>query len=215
MGDAKLILFDLDGTLIDSQQGIVRCMRHAFIAMDAVPPTTDVLRTWIGPPLRQTFPRVVGDDPQHIEQAVQHYRSCFDAGGWREHRLYDGMEAVVRGVAATGARLAVVTTKLRRQAVRIVADLPYGNLFEHVYGPEDDSSACPKTRMIGQALQEFDAVPENATMIGDRHFDIRGAVDNGVRAIGVTWGFGSREELDEAGAHDVVDTPAQLADALS
>lgn len=210
----NLVLFDLDGTLINSEQGIVGCMQAAFRAMDLPAPSAQVLRGWIGPPLRQTFPEVVGDDADRVEEAVQHYRRCFDAGGWSDHVQYDGMEEVVRGVAAAGARLAIVTTKLRRQAVRIVADLPYGDLFEHVYGPSDDSSDCPKTRMIGQALQDFDAAPQVVTMIGDRHFDIRGAVDNKVRGIGVTWGFGSHEELRAAGAAAIVDTPAQLAHAL-
>lgn len=215
MVDRKLVLFDLDGTLIDSEQGIVGCMQEAFRAMDVTAPDTQVLRGWIGPPLRQSFPAVVGDDVQRVEEAVQHYRRCFDAGGWRDHVQYDGMEEVVRGVAEGGARLAIVTTKLRRQAVRIVADLPYGHLFERVYGPPDDSSDCPKAQMISQALQDFVAAPGNVTMIGDRHFDIRGATDNGVRGIGVTWGFGSREELRDAGAAAIVDTPAQLARTLS
>lgn len=214
MTDRKLVLFDLDGTLIDSEQGIVGCMQEAFRAMGEPAPPTQVLRGWIGPPLRQSFPKVVGDDADRVEEAVQHYRRCFDAGGWSEHVLYSGMDDVVRSVAATGTRLAIVTTKLRRQAVRIVADLPYGDLFEHVYGPPDDGSDCPKTQMIGQALQDFDAAPLNVTMIGDRHFDIRGAVDNDVRGIGVTWGFGSREELQDAGAAAIVDTPAQLARTL-
>ena len=206
----RLVLFDLDGTLIDSEAGILGAMRHAFSRMGVAAPEAAILRSWIGPPLRATFPSVLGDDPDRIEQAVGHYRERFDAIGWSEHTVYPGMADVVAAIAARGDPLAIVTTKVRTQAERIVAHLPFGGLFERVYGPQPGSHASEKTAMIAQALADFGAAPEDTVMIGDRRFDIDGAKANAVRAIGVTWGFGSREELAEAGADVIVETPDAL-----
>lgn len=206
----RLVLFDLDGTLIDSAVGILGAMRHAFASMGVAAPEADVLRSWIGPPLRATFPSVLGDDPDRIEQAVGHYRDRFDAGGWSEHTVYAGMADVVSAISARGDRLAIVTTKVRSQAERIVAHLPFGGRFERVYGPQPGSHASEKAAMIAQALADFGATAENTVMIGDRRFDIEGALANRVHAVGVTWGFGTRDELVEAGADVIVDAPAAL-----
>jgi phosphoglycolate phosphatase len=206
----RLVLFDLDGTLIDSEVGIVGSMQHAFAEMGVDAPAREVLRTWIGPPLRVTFPLALGDDAERIEQAVEHYRTRFDSIGWSEHEVYPGMADLVAALAARGDRLAIVTTKLQVQAERIVAHLPFGAHFERVYGPQPGSRASEKTAMIAQALVDFGAAPGSTVMIGDRRFDIEGAVANAVRAVGVTWGFGSRDELVEAGADAIVDAPARL-----
>lgn len=210
----SLLLFDLDGTLIDSEVGIVGSIEHALAQLDVAAPARDVLRGWIGPPLRATFPLALGDDPERIEQAVAHYRSRFDSIGWAEHEVYVGIGDVVDALAERGDRLAIVTTKVRVQAERIVAHLPFGTRFERVYGPEPGSTHSEKSTMIAQALVDFGVDSVDAVMIGDRHFDIEGARANGVRAIGVSWGFGSVDELLEAGADVVVHTPAELLAAL-
>jgi phosphoglycolate phosphatase len=209
-----LVLFDLDGTLIHSEAGIVGSLRHAFAQMGHAAPPLEELRRWIGPPLRQTFPSVVGDDPQRVEQAVSHYRERFDSVGWAEHEVYPGIAEVIESLAAQGCTLAVVTTKLRTQAQKIIDHLPFGRHFRAVYGPSGDGSHSEKAAMIAQALQDFGAAPGQAVMIGDRHFDIEGARSNGVYAIGVGWGFGSREELVDAGADVIAAQPADLPGLL-
>lgn len=210
-----LCLFDLDGTLIDSERGILACMRHAFARMGAEAPPTATLRGWIGPPLRQTFPSVVGDDPARVEQAVRHYRERFDALGWAEHEVYAGVPELIDALAGAGHRLAIVTTKVRPQAEKIVAHLPFGAAFARVYGPDADGRHCTKATMIAQALADFGARADAATMVGDRHFDIEGARANGVRGIGALWGFGDRDELEAAGADALADAPAALRAMLA
>jgi phosphoglycolate phosphatase len=210
----QLVLFDLDGTLIHSEAGIVGSLRHAFDRLGHAAPPLEELRRWIGPPLRQSFPRVIGDDPARVEQAVAHYRERFDSVGWTEHEVYPGIAELVEGLAAAGGTLAVVTTKQREQARRIVDHLPFGRHFREVYGPGGDGQHSEKAEMIARALADFGAAPAQAVMIGDRHFDIEGARSNGVRGLGVAWGFGSREELEQAGADAIAATPAELAALL-
>lgn len=207
----QLVLFDLDGTLIHSEAGIVGSLRHAFERLGHAAPPLEELRRWIGPPLRQSFPRVLGDDPALTEQAVQHYRERFDSKGWAEHEVYAGIAELIETLAAQGRTLAIVTTKMHSQASKIVQHLSFGAHFRAIYAPSSDSSHSEKAQMIAQALSDFGVAPEAAAMIGDRHFDIEGARSNGVRGIGVSWGFGSREELIAAGAAAIAERPADLA----
>jgi len=210
-----LILFDLDGTLIDSSAGIFASMEHAFARMGAALPSRERMRAWIGPPLRQTFPLVVGDDPARIEATVEHYRERYDAVGWNEHTVYPGIDAAVEALARSGAQLAVVTTKIEHYARRIFEHLPFGAHFTRVYGADANSVHSQKAAMIAAALRDFDTPADRATMIGDRYFDIDGARANGVRGIGVTWGFGSADELRDAGAHAIAHAPMELPSLLA
>ncbi len=211
----KLALFDLDGTLIVSEEGILGTIEHALARLGVSSPPRSELRGWIGPPLRATFPRVLGDDPARVEQAVAHYSERFGEIGWREHRVYDGVDAVVDTLAARGIALAVVTTKVDLHADPIVRSLPFGACFERLYAAAPGSRDCQKAAMIARALSEFGIAANEAVMIGDRHFDIEGARANGVRAIGVGWGFGSTDELREAGADAIAATPEELRGLLS
>jgi phosphoglycolate phosphatase len=205
-----LVLFDLDGTLIDSEAGIVASIEYALGKLGAPSPAREVLRGWIGPPLRATFPLALGDDHEAVERAVAFYRERFSTLGWREHTAYVGIGEVIEALAARGERLAVVTTKPDLYAERIVRSLPFGAHFERVYAANAGSRDSEKATMIAQALADFETPAADAAMIGDRHFDIEGARANGVRALGVGWGFGSREELQEAGADAIAASPAEL-----
>jgi phosphoglycolate phosphatase len=207
----RLVLFDLDGTLIDSEPGITACLAHAFERIGAELPAREVLRTWIGPPFRQTFPSVLGDDEARIVAAIDHYRDRFEEIGWREHAVYDGIPELIGALASAGHALAVVTTKPESQARLIIDHVPFGHAFARVYGPVDRHAHRGKAEMIAQALEDFGVRAEHATMIGDRHFDIEGARANRVRGIGVGWGFGSIEELQAARADSIAMTPAELS----
>jgi phosphoglycolate phosphatase len=206
-----LLLVDLDGTLIDSVEGISNCVRHALEGLGAPVPDAATMRGWIGPPLRTSFAKVF-DDPQRIEDAVRLYRERFDALGWREHRVYAGVGDALAALRDAGHRLAIVTAKNEPHAERIVAHLPFAHLFERITGATADGRIGEKPQLIALALERLGASAEGAWMIGDRHHDVEGARHHGMRSAGVLWGFGSESELREAGADVVVQTPRQLAD---
>ena len=208
-----LCLFDLDGTLIDSELGIVSCVRHAFQQLGVPAPAE--LRHWIGPPLRHSFGPLLDHDPALVEAAVEHYHQRFHQVGWREHTVYPGIEAMIQRLRDAGHELAIVTSKPERHATPIVQAFPFADAFTRLYGPDPSSPHSEKASMIAAALADFGADPEQTVMIGDRHFDIDGAVANRVRGIGVLWGFGSREELEQAGAHALTHTPGELAELLA
>ncbi|WP_300620023.1 HAD hydrolase-like protein [Dokdonella sp.] len=210
----KLALFDLDGTLIDSEEGIVRSTEYALEKLGATIPPRGELRTWIGPPLRVTFPRVLGDDAEAVERAVELYRERFTTIGWREHTVYPGVAEAIASLVARGVRLAVVTSKPDLYAGRIVRSLPFGDAFEHVFAVAPHSAHSEKAEMIAQALGRFGVAAHETAMVGDRHFDVEGAKANAVHAVGVLWGFGSREELLDAGADAIAETPADLVGQL-
>lgn len=209
-----LCLFDLDGTLIDSEQGITACVKHALARLDVPAPAHEELRHWIGPPLRHSFAPLLDHDAGRIEAAVEYYHERFNTHGWREHVIYPGIASLIERLLGAGHRLAVVTSKPHRHAAPIIDHLPFGNAFARLYGPQPDSAHSEKASMIAAALADFDCEPDDAVMIGDRHFDSHGAVVNRVRGLGVLWGFGSREELEQAGAHAIAATPDELATLL-
>jgi phosphoglycolate phosphatase len=209
-----LCLFDLDGTLIDSEHGITACVKHALARLDVPPPGDNELRSWIGPPLRHSFAPLLDHDAERIEAAVDYYHERFNTHGWREHAIYPGIDVLIERLLAAGHQLAVVTSKPHRHAAPIIAHLPFGEAFLRLYGPHPDSPHSEKASMIAEALADFRCKPTDAVMIGDRHFDIDGAVANRVRGIGVLWGFGSRAELEHAGAHAIAATPDALGALL-
>mgnify|MGYP001070418974 CR=1 FL=1 len=207
-----LCLFDLDGTLIDSERGITACIRHALERLDV--PAPNDLRTWIGPPLRTSFAPLLDHDAALVEAAVEHYHERFATLGWKEHTVYPGIADMIATLHAEGHTLAVVTSKPIHHAAPIIQALPFGPRFAKVYGPDPSSPLSEKASMIAHALVDFQVPAHDAVMIGDRHFDIEGAVANGVTGMGVLWGFGSREELEKAGAHAIVVHPEHVSTLL-
>ena len=167
-----LCLFDLDGTLIDSEHGIIACVKHALAKLDVPAPPQEELRGWIGPPLRHSFAPLLDHDPAQIEAAVEYYHERFHTDGWREHDIYPGIETLIERLLGVGHQLAVVTSKPQRHAAPIITHLPFGDAFLRLYGPDPNSAHSEKASMIAAALTDFDARPKDTVMIGDRHFDV-------------------------------------------
>ena len=204
------LLFDLDGTISDPGVGIRNGYRAAFEAVDMEPPDDQTIDAWIGPPLREAFPKL-GIAEHRVEDAVQGYRSVYRETGWLENVLYTDMPSVLESLAVEGS-LAIATAKPQELARQILAHFELDHHFEFIGGASLDAQRDTKSAVIRHVLDQLPS--GEALMIGDRKTDILGAIDNGLMAIGVTWGYGSREELLDAGASDVVDSPKELLSLL-
>jgi phosphoglycolate phosphatase len=207
----RRLFFDLDGTLTDSREGIVGSIRYAFERMGRSCPPEAELIPFIGPPLRDTFELLLGE--ASASPALQFYRERFVEFGWRENRPYDGIEDVLAELQARGITLYVATSKPLVFAERILKHFGLARYFAGVFGAELDGTRGDKRDLLHYAMQ-LTGTGADATMIGDRRFDVLGGRANGMRTIGVTWGFGSRQELEAAGADRIVDAPSDLRDAL-
>jgi phosphoglycolate phosphatase len=209
------ILFDLDGTLTDPRVGIIACIQHAMISMGQVPPVARELERFIGPPLQESFASLPGiDSKEKVARAVAFYRERFAQTGMFENTVYPDIPQTLDELASRGATLYVATSKPTVYAERIVEHFGLGRYFRRVYGSELDGTRSNKAELIAHLLDAESISRASAVMIGDRSHDMVGAQANGVFAVGVLWGYGSRAELLGAGAARVCERPAMLADAV-
>lgn len=208
------IFFDLDGTLTDSREGIARCMAYALERLGAVAPPRERLEKTIGAPLHRSFSELLGvPDEARATEAVRLYRERYEAKGIFENRLYPGVVEMLQAVRERSWRACVVTSKPTRYAQQIVAHFSLAQYFAAVYGSEMDGRLTEKEALVRHVLAQEDVA--SAVMVGDRAQDILGAHANGLRAIGVTWGYGTCSELEQAGADALCSAPGELLDTLA
>jgi phosphoglycolate phosphatase len=209
------IYFDLDGTLTDPKPGITRSIQYALQKLDhPTMPTEDELTWCIGPPLRASFVRLLGAETS-ADLAVSYYRERFSDVGLYENGVYDGIGDVLTALCASGHRLFVATSKPHVFAERIIDHFGLRDHFERVFGSELDGTRVDKSRLLEYALREVSVDPAKTLMIGDRSHDMVGAKNNGMKGIGVLYGYGSRDELLEAGAHHVCATPGAILGCIT
>jgi phosphoglycolate phosphatase len=205
------ILFDLDGTIIDSRHGIISTIHKVLRTLGHAPDLSHDLTWVVGPPLHDLIGEILERYGDHrTEHAVALYREFYRAEGMHHSPVFDGMRSVIEGFVATGARLYVATSKPRHLARDILDLRGLTHNFVEIHGARPDDSGAEKPELIAGLLAEHGISPAHAVMIGDRRFDISGAHANAVRAIGVLWGYGGREELTEAGADQIAGTPEDL-----
>jgi phosphoglycolate phosphatase len=216
MRSITTLLVDLDGTLTDNFEGITRSIRHALAALDTAAPSDAALRCCVGPPLRQSFARLLAtDDAATIERALAHYRKRYATTGWRENVVYAGIAQIIAQLAAAGATLVLCTSKPQPYAERIVADFGLAPHFSAIYGADLGGTLDDKAKLVAHLLERERQDAGACAMIGDREHDVRAAHANGVRAVGALWGYGSRDELTRAGADAIVSEPGELPAALA
>ncbi len=203
------ILVDLDGTLIDPRPGLIGSIQYALEKLGHPVPPAEELLWMIGPPFRVSFPKLLGS-AERTEEAIAHYRERYLAAGMYEAAVYDGVPAALDTLAAAGFRLIVATAKPHVYARPILERFGLARHFAAIHGPELDGTNDHKDRLIAHIVATHGVRPQAAVMIGDREHDMIAAVRNRIRGIGVTWGYGTAEELEAAGAAGLCDVPANL-----
>jgi phosphoglycolate phosphatase len=207
------LLFDLDGTLTDSQEGLVKCMKYAMEKLGYEMP--DDAQKFLGPPLYQSFAEFLGMNEEQVNEAVKIFRERYSTIGLFENRVYDGIPEMLQRLKDGGMRLMVATSKPRDYAVRILEKFGLLPFFEVVGGAELDGTRNYKHEVIEYVLEKASITDRSSVlMIGDRKQDVLGAHKTGLKCMGILWGYGSYEELHDAGADFIAKTLKEAADML-
>lgn len=207
----KYILFDLDGTLTDSMQGITKSVQYALEKMGIIEESLEKLIPFIGPPLVQSFQEFYQMSEVQAKEALGHYRERFSRVGWAENEVYPGMEEVLKKLAEQGRKLYVATSKPTTFAVKILEHFQLAQYFTAVIGSELNGVRGEKDEVIAFVLSHLGAgEKQEVLMVGDRKFDILGAQKNGIAVVAVGYGYGSAEEFQAAGPTYIVNSVKEL-----
>ena len=194
------VLLDFDGTIADTGEGIFSSVRYAIEAMGFDPLPEETIHTFIGPPIFSSFRRELNLSDEDSAKAVEQYRERYVEDGIYKLKVYDGLEKLMNDMKKSGIKLAIASSKPENFIVKILEFLKSDNLFDYISAPENDKAPESKTALVERAVNHLGIDKSRAVMIGDRYFDIDGANGAGIDSIGVTFGFGSKEELQNAGA---------------
>ena len=207
------ILFDFDGTLTDSGLGITRSAAYAFEQMGLPVPSQEILNTFVGPPLVAAFMEHGNLDEAGGLRATEHYRVRYRSIGWKENRVYAGITPLLKSLKKQGVYLAIASAKPEVFVRQIAEYFGIAKYFDKIVGITFETTHADKQELLRAAMPDE---PENHTiaMVGDRLFDMEAAKKLGVDAIGVLYGYGSREELNSSGADVIAETPADLQKLL-
>lgn len=211
----EYLLFDLDGTLTDPKLGITTCVQYALKAFGIEEPDLDKLEPFIGPPLKDSFMQFYQMTEEQALAAVEKYRERFKDTGLFENRVYIGIPEMLKKLQKKGMHLAVASSKPTVFVERILEHFGMKQYFEVIVGSELDGTRVNKDEVVAEALKQlFGERPvekDKVYMIGDRKFDVEGARIQGVESVGVSYGYGSLQELQEAGADYIVESPGELS----
>jgi phosphoglycolate phosphatase len=207
----RSVILDLDGTLIDSQPGILASCLAALRALGHEPDETLDIRRTIGPPLEDMM-RVLlqpyGDD--RIGEAMTAYRKHYGESGIFGNEPYPGIGSSLEEIKQAGLRIYLATSKREIFATRILQHLGFATYFDGIHGSGPDGGLEHKAELLAHILSQHDLLPSHSLMVGDRRYDISGAHAVGMRGLGVLWGYGTQDELEAAGADQLVELTADL-----
>ena len=211
----ETILFDLDGTLTDPGEGITNSVAYALKKYDIEVSDRRELYKFIGPPLKDSFMKYYGFSEAKAEEAIAYYREYFRDIGIFENEVYEGVEDMLKELYADGKRIILATSKPEEFAIRILEHFELKKYFSIVAGASMDSSRSQKSDVIAYAVSLCDNFDKDTSiMIGDREHDIIGAKANGLKSIGVLYGYGDKNELKTAGADYIVSSPADILNLI-
>lgn len=210
------VFFDLDGTLTDSRPGILASYAEAFDRCGMTPTRELTSDVCIGPPLRKVLASLVAEEHHHrLAELYDAFQVRFSSTGWSENAVYAGVPEMLAGLRAAGVPMHVATSKALLHADRIIRHFALRDFFGAIHGAESDGRRSHKTEVLAYALEREGVDPKSAIMVGDRHHDMEAARSLGVRAVGVTYGYGGERELLDAGAEVLVASPTELAARLA
>lgn len=207
----KAVIFDLDGTLTQSEEGIWNCVRHAAKELGFPEPDAITLRRFVGPPLMFSFQEYMGMDEDMAREAVRVYRERYTRVGLFENRVYPGIRRLLRMLRRAGWYIGIATGKPQDSSERIIEHFNLTRYFDRIVGPDGVTNRSEKDWLISHALPEG---YDEAWMVGDRRFDVEGGRAVGIHTIGVGYGYGSEEELRGAGCEAYAPTVEALIDLL-
>ena len=208
----KYILFDLDGTLTDSGEGIINCAALALEHFGIPVPSREEMRVFVGPPLDETFIKF-GVPAEQAQEAIRVYRSRYLTVGKFENFPYPGIEDMLQKLQAQGHKLYVATSKPEALSVEILEKFGLAKYFDLICGATFDGSRSHKADVIAYLLAQTGHLGETV-MVGDTHYDILGAKAHGIPAIGVSWGYGKVEDMEKAGAVAIARSVEELYSLL-
>lgn len=209
------ILFDLDGTLTNSELGITNSVAYALKKFDIEVKDKKELTIFIGPPLRSSFESFYGFSKEKSLQAVEYYREYFSEKGLYENKVYENIPELLASLKQAGKKLAVATSKPEKFSIQILKHFGLYDYFDFVAGATMDGSRSKKADVIGYALESMEIENLSETiMVGDCKHDVIGAQKQNLTSVGVLYGFGTKEELEKAGASFIVKNVSQLKKLL-
>ncbi|MBV9928899.1 MAG: HAD hydrolase-like protein [Acidobacteria bacterium] len=215
MKGIRNVLFDLDGTLTDPAAGIVRCIQYSLETLGLRCPDAVELESYIGPPLRRTFGTLCQtSDVAYIERAVSLYRERFSTVGLFENAVYAGVPQMLADLRAASYRLFVATSKPKVYAERILRHFSLEGYFVEVCGSELDGRFEDKAELLLNLLERHGLAPRQTVMVGDRKEDVLAARRNALPSLGITYGYGSEEELLGAGADHLCRNPPEVVSQI-
>ena len=208
----KTILFDLDGTLTDSGEGIINCAILALEHFGLPVPSREEMRVFVGPPLHESFIKH-GVPADKADEAVAVYRSRYIPIGKFEDSPYPGIRELLEALKADGHKLYVATSKPEQMSVDILEHFDLAKYFDRICGATMDTSRSSKDAVIAYLLEQ-NGRADNMMMVGDTKFDVIGAKAHGIPCIGVSWGYGEVSDMVAAGAVNIANTAQELLEML-
>jgi len=210
------VLFDFDGTIADTGRGIFSCLRQTLAEMGITDIPQEKLDRFIGPPLHHSFQAEFGFDEATAETAVERYRAKYRGGGLFELDIYDGIITLLENLKKIGVKTGLASAKPEQFIFQILEKYGLGHLFDAVSGSAIDNIHAEKAAIISRTMEALSLEKgARVLMVGDRLFDIQGAKEVGIQSAGVLFGYGSRQELEEAGADFIVESPEELFEIIT
>lgn len=204
----KAVLFDLDGTLTDSGEGIINCAIAALKHFGLPVPAREEMRVFVGPPLHETFLKF-GVKPEQTDEAIRVYRERYIPIGKFENTPYPGIRELLASLKTAGHKLYVATSKPETTSIEILEHFDLAKYFDCICGASMDLSRYSKEDVIAYLLEQ-NGQADNMVMIGDTKFDVLGAKKHGIPTVGVAWGYGEVKDMEEAGAVKIAYTMEEL-----